>query len=209
VDGGTGQPFDVIILATGFDAITGAITRIDIRGVGGVSLAESWRDGPLNYLGMAVPRFPNLFCLVGPMVPAGNVPSTCEHNGAWAAEILGAAEERGATRIEVSAAAAEQWRATVLELCSYTLAAEAGARVNSWFMGSNIPGKAVPAAVLFRTGDRLHEQVHGGGRRRLPELRVRRTRVSIRLTARARLGHPRTRTPPTVRTRAQAVTPLR
>jgi hypothetical protein len=98
---------------------------------------------------MAVPGFPNLFSAVGPMVPAGNVPSTAEHNAVWIADLVAHAEAVGADRIEVTDRAAEAWRDGVLELWRQTLVYEAGGRANSWFMGSNIPGKAVRPLFYF------------------------------------------------------------
>lgn len=141
--------FDIVVFATGFDAITGAITRLNIRGSGGRQLAEEWADGPVNYLGMASPGYPNLFTVVGPMVPAGNVPSTAEHNGQWITGLIERAEADGRRHIEVSAAAAEAWRREALELFSYTLVHEAGEEANSWFMGANIEGKATRPLFYF------------------------------------------------------------
>jgi len=141
--------FDIVVLATGFDAITGAITRLNIHGVDGRSLADEWADGPLNYLGMAMPGFPNLFSVAGPMVPAGNVPSTTEHNGQWIAGIIEHARAVGAERIEVTAGAAGAWRGEVLELFGYTLVRDAGEEANSWFVGANIKGKATFPLFYF------------------------------------------------------------
>jgi cyclohexanone monooxygenase len=150
VIGGEERHFDIVVFATGFDAITGAITRLNIRGVDGISIADKWADGPLNYLGMAMPGFPNLFSVVGPMVPAGNVPSTAEQNGQWIAGIIEHARNVGAERVEVSESAALAWRGGVVELYGYTLACHAGEEANSWFIGANIEGKA--AFPLFYFG---------------------------------------------------------
>jgi cation diffusion facilitator CzcD-associated flavoprotein CzcO len=138
---GEERPFDIVVFATGFDAITGAVTRLDIHGVDGTSIADKWADGPLNYLGMAMPGFPNLFTVAGPMVPAGNVPSTTEQNGQWIAGIIEHARAVDADRVEVSENAAAAWRGEVVELFGYTLVHETGEEANTWFMGANIEGK--------------------------------------------------------------------
>ncbi|KAF0957993.1 flavin-containing monooxygenase [Rhodococcus sp. T7] len=150
VVGGEETAFDIVILATGFDAVTGALTRLGIRGRGGKALEEVWADGPWNYLGYAVPGFPNLFSMVGPTMPAGNVPTTVEINGDWIDRIIATAQQRGATTIEATIEAADAWRSEVLELNAPLLLAKEGARVNSWFIGANIEGK--PISPLFYLG---------------------------------------------------------
>src|SRR5581483_1527561 len=125
-------------------------TRLGIRGRDGRELEKAWDDGPWNYLGLCVPGFPNMFNLVGPLMPAGNIPTTAERNAAMTVELIGVAEERGATRIEAEAKAADAWRAETIAMSEMTLAHEAAVRARSWFMGANIEGKAV--RPVFYTG---------------------------------------------------------
>jgi cation diffusion facilitator CzcD-associated flavoprotein CzcO len=132
-------PFDVIIFATGFDAVTGALTRMDIRGERGQSLKEKWRDGPRTYLGLQVAGFPNLFTVVGAHNAANfcNVPRCIEQNVEWVTECIGYLRDHRITRICATEDAEEQWRQHCEEVVAHTLFPTA----NSWFMGANIPGK--------------------------------------------------------------------
>src|ERR1700720_3064052 len=96
--------FDIIIYATGFDAITGAFDRIDIRGVDGVSLKEKWRDGPQTFLGILVDGFPNMLMVMGPHAGLGNIPRAAEYGADWVTGLIRFAHERGLTRIEATEA---------------------------------------------------------------------------------------------------------
>src|ERR1700724_1582709 len=98
--------FDIIIYATGFDAITGSFDRIDIRGVDGVSLKEKWQDGPKTYLGILVEGFPNMLMVMGPHAGLGNFPRAAEYSADWVTGVIRFARERGLNRIEASAAGA-------------------------------------------------------------------------------------------------------
>jgi cation diffusion facilitator CzcD-associated flavoprotein CzcO len=130
---------DVLVLATGFDAVTGGLTSIDARGVNGESFGEHWRDGVRTHLGVASNGFPNLLYLYGPQSPAGfcNGPTCAELQGDWIVDLLVHLHEAGATRIEATAEAESSWREQVLTLSSTTLFP----RADSWYMGANIPGK--------------------------------------------------------------------
>ena len=98
--------FDIIIYATGFDAITGAFDRIDIRGVDGVSLKEKWQDGPQTFLGILVDGFPNMLMVMGPHAGLGNFPRAAEYSADWVTGLIRFARDRGLTRIEATAAGA-------------------------------------------------------------------------------------------------------
>ena len=130
---------DAIVFATGFDAMTGAILRIDIRGRGGMALRERWREGPCTYLGLAVAGFPNLFAITGPGSPSvlTNMLPTIEQHVDWIADALDYLRARGLSRIEPSASAEDAWGAHVAELAGSTLRYTCG----SWYLGVNIPGK--------------------------------------------------------------------
>ncbi|TYB83208.1 flavin-containing monooxygenase [Maritimibacter fusiformis] len=130
---------DILILATGFDAITGAVVRIDFEGPHGNRLAEDWADGPETYLGLAVPGFPNLFNISGPGCPGvlANMVLGGEHQVGWVFEMIRAAEARGHRLIEARASAARAWTDHVAELADRTLFTKG----NSWYLGANIEGK--------------------------------------------------------------------
>ncbi|GAA1845758.1 flavin-containing monooxygenase [Actinomadura bangladeshensis] len=131
--------FDIIVLATGFDAFTGALSRIDIRGTGGQTLKDKWRDGPQTYMGIQVSGFPNLLINGGPHGKGGigNSPRCAEPLVWWLGGLLGYMREHGYTRIEADAEAEKKWTADVNELASKTMAS----KVKSYSFGDNIPGK--------------------------------------------------------------------
>ncbi len=131
--------FDILVLATGFDASTGAFTQIDLRGTHGKTLKETWADGVKTYLGFAVPAFPNMLMLYGPQSPTAfcNGPTCAEIQGDWVIDCLNHLRDRQLARIEATDAAAESWAAYIAELGEGTLFPLA----DSWYMGANIPGK--------------------------------------------------------------------
>jgi cyclohexanone monooxygenase len=130
---------DAIIFATGFDAITGSILKIDIRGRAGVSMRERWAEGPRANLGLMSAGFPNLFMITGPGSPAGltNAIVSIEQNVEWINDCLGYMRGRGLDIVEADHDAEARWVDHVNEVASRTLYPLA----NSWFMGANIPGK--------------------------------------------------------------------
>jgi len=130
---------DVLVLATGFDAVTGGLTSIDVRGTTGETLADHWREGVRTHLGVASNGFPNLVFLYGPQSPSGfcNGPTCAEAQGDWVIDLLCTLRDQGVTRIEASAEAEEAWRNQVQSIASMTLFP----RADSWYMGANIPGK--------------------------------------------------------------------
>ena len=131
---------DILILATGFDAVTGGLTSIDIRGTQGETLREKWAKGVRAHLGMAVASFPNLLFVYGPQSPNAfcNGPTCAEVQGDWIARLLDHLRHRNCTRVEATVPAEEVWRAHVQVLADTTLFP----RANSWYFGANIPGKA-------------------------------------------------------------------
>ncbi|HBK07283.1 MAG TPA: cyclohexanone monooxygenase [Acetobacteraceae bacterium] len=133
--------FDMIIFATGFDAITGAFDRIDIRGVDGVRLKDRWKHGPETYLGMTVDGFPNMLMLVGPHMALGNIPRTIEFNVEWVSNLVHYAKTHGLARVEPTPADVQAWTDHVKALADGSMVFE----VNSWMTGynSNVEGKQV------------------------------------------------------------------
>ena len=132
---------DLLIHATGFDAITGSFDRIDIRGRGGRALKERWAEGPRTYLGLQTHGFPNLLTLVGPHNAATfcNIPRCIEQNVEWVTELLRYMREHGYERIEPSERAEDEWTRHVYDVASLTLLS----RTDSWFTGvnQNLPDK--------------------------------------------------------------------
>ncbi len=130
---------DLLVFATGFDAVTGSLTAIDLRGTEDQSLADHWADGVRTQLGVASHGFPNLLFLYGPQSPSGfcNGPTCAEVQGDWIVELLGHLTSRGVSRIEATAEAEEAWRQVVQTIAGFTLFPKA----DSWYMGANIPGK--------------------------------------------------------------------
>ncbi|GAA1393762.1 NAD(P)/FAD-dependent oxidoreductase [Pseudonocardia kongjuensis] len=131
--------FDVIVFATGFDAMTGALDSIDIRGRDGVLLREKWAQGPRTYLGLAVAGFPNLFTITGPSSPSvlSNMIVSIEQHVDWITDCIVSLRERSIAAIEATTEAEDQWIAHVEEVGNTTLYPTA----ESWYMGSNVPGK--------------------------------------------------------------------
>lgn len=131
--------FDELVFATGFDALTGAILRIEITGRDGMSLQREWSAGPRAYLGLATHGFPNLFFLTGPLSPGplSNMSMAIEQHVEWVSACIAHMEQRGLSRIEADADAEEAWRAHVQEVVDGTLYQ----RANSWYLGANVPGK--------------------------------------------------------------------
>ncbi|MDR3536948.1 MAG: NAD(P)/FAD-dependent oxidoreductase [Acetobacteraceae bacterium] len=133
--------FDIIIYATGFDAITGSFDRIDIRGVDGEQLKERWKYGPETYLGVMVNGFPNMMMLIGPHMALGNIPRSIEYNVDWVANLMRHARDHDLTRLEATAAGVTTWTDHVKSLGEGLLSNE----VDSWMTGvnRNVAGKQV------------------------------------------------------------------
>ena len=132
--------FDVIVFATGFDAMTGAIVAVDIRGRDGAALARKWADGPKTYLGLMTEGFPNFFTITGPGSPSvlSNLVVSIEQHVDWIGTCLAHMRERHLTSIEPTPGAEAGWVQHVNDFADITLFP----RANSWYMGANVPGKA-------------------------------------------------------------------
>jgi cation diffusion facilitator CzcD-associated flavoprotein CzcO len=130
---------DMIVLATGFDAMTGALGRIDIVGRGGGTLREDWAHGPRTYLGLGVDGFPNLFLVSGPGAPAvlANMVLHAEAQVDWIAQAIGHLDRHGYAAIEAGVDSVDGWGAECARRAETTLFTKA----NSWYMGANVPGK--------------------------------------------------------------------
>jgi cyclohexanone monooxygenase len=131
--------FDSIVFATGFDAMTGALLNIDIRGRDGVTLKEKWEGGPRTYLGLQVAGFPNLFTITGPGSPSvlSNMIVSIEQHVDWITDCLEYLRDHQIDTMEATVEAEDAWVGHVNEVANYTLYP----RANSWYIGANVPGK--------------------------------------------------------------------
>jgi len=142
--------FDIIIYATGFDAITGSFDRIDVRGVGGRSLKEKWQGGPSSFVGVHTTDFPNWFMPGGPLAALGNIPRALEYNDDWIVGILTFMRERKLNVVDVKQSAEDDWTDHAKEIGARLLTSN----VSSWFTGvnTNIDGKQTRMVVQYRGG---------------------------------------------------------
>ena len=131
--------FDIIVYATGFDAITGSFDRIDIRGSDGRCLKEKWSSGPQTFMGVLVEGFPNMFMLMGPHTALGNIPRSIEYNVDWVTDIVAYMQAHDLTRADAKPAAVDTWTSHVKAVGTGLLSNE----ISSWFTGvnSNVEGK--------------------------------------------------------------------
>jgi cyclohexanone monooxygenase len=130
---------DCIVFATGFDAMTGALLSIDIRGREGRSLQDAWAEGPRTYLGLGVVGFPNLFTITGPGSPSvlTNMIVSIEQHVNWIADCMEYLRDNGHREIEATPEAQEAWVTYVNMIADFTLFPSC----NSWYLGANVPGK--------------------------------------------------------------------
>ena len=160
--GGKEYEFDIIVFATGFDAMTGPLKSLNLRGRGGCTLDQAWADGPHTYLGISVAGFPNLFTITGPQSPSvlSNMPVSIEQHVDWITDCIDTMRRSGKTSIEATVQAQGEWGAHVNEIVNGTLMISA----NSWYMSANIEGK--PRAFL----PYLDPEGVGGYRKRCDEV---------------------------------------
>jgi cyclohexanone monooxygenase len=132
-------PLDILVMATGFDAVTGGLINIDLRGTDGGTLREKWTKGVRTYQGLTNAGFPNMMVTYGPQAPTAfcNGPTSAEYQGDFIVGCLEYLRARGLTRIEPTREAEEAWRTQCSDLAQATLFPKA----DSWYMGANIPGK--------------------------------------------------------------------
>ncbi|MET0521225.1 MAG: NAD(P)/FAD-dependent oxidoreductase [Jiangellaceae bacterium] len=136
---GTVIEADIIVFATGFDAMTGPIFRLNIEGTGGTKIRDAWAEGPQTYLGLASHGFPNLFLLTGPGSPSvlSNVIQSAEQHVDWLTDLLRHLRDNRIDRIEADLDAQDKWTRYCTEMANESL----WPRADSWYMGANIPGK--------------------------------------------------------------------
>jgi len=160
--GGNEYEFDIIVFATGFDAMTGALKALNLKGRGGRTLEKAWADGPHSYLGISVAGFPNVFTITGPHSPSvlSNMPVSIEQHVEWITDCIDNMRQTGKTTIEPTSQAQDQWVSHVNEIINATLMTG----TNSWYMSANIADK--PRAFL----PYLDPEGVGGYRKRCDEV---------------------------------------
>ena len=147
MENGDKHKVDSIVFATGFDTVTGTLNKLNLRGKGGVSLADKWQDGPRAYLGLCTAGFPNLFMITGPGSPGilTNFPGCIEQNVDWIADVMTHMRETNAVEIETSENTEAQWMQDITDVANTTLMTT----VDSWYMNTNIPGKPRVFSAYF------------------------------------------------------------
>jgi len=145
--------FDILVYATGFDGVTGAFDRIDIRGTNGVRLKDAWAESPRTYLGMLAEGFPNLLMVLGPHTARGNIPQAVEHSVEFQAGLLRFMQEHHYARVETRPGPVEEWTRTVIKAAEPLLSS----KVDSWQTGvnRNVEGRSV-RRVLGYNGNGVH-----------------------------------------------------
>lgn len=165
----TDYEFDIIVLATGFDAYTGALECMEIRGAKGETLKEKWRGAPNTIMGVCTADFPNLFMVTGPQAPFANLPTSIEQNISWITNCIKRAESGGYDLVLPRHDAELEWATQTAEIMDQTVM-KYGDAAHTWFLGSNIPGKGPLALVYFGGAhvyfDKLRDSVESG----FPEL---------------------------------------
>ncbi|WP_020105941.1 NAD(P)/FAD-dependent oxidoreductase [Nocardia sp. 348MFTsu5.1] len=158
IAGDTEHEFDVLIFATGFDAMTGALQAIDIRH-GDLTLRDKWSEGPRTYLGLMSAGFPNLFTITGPQSPSvlSNMLTSIEQHVDWISDLLVVMRERGQRRIEPAVQAETTWVDITNDTADLTLFPQAA----SWYMGANVPGKR-RVFLPFVAGVDVYKQICDG-----------------------------------------------
>lgn len=141
--------FDLIIFAIGFDAATGALDEIDIKGSQGKSLKDTWTQGVKTFAGVLTPGFPNLFLIAGPHIPFGNMPVVLEQNVDWIGKALSHMKKNNIASIDIPDEAADAWSRQLDAAFNATVLAESAKSVHAWFVGGNIPGKRNDVLFYF------------------------------------------------------------
>jgi cation diffusion facilitator CzcD-associated flavoprotein CzcO len=133
-------PLDIIVFATGFDAMTGPLLAMDITGTEGHTLKQDWSAGPITYLGLQTAGYPNMFTITGPGSPSvlTNMPVAIEQHTQWITACIKHMRDNGLTRIEATPAESDKWVAHVNDAANATLLPMAN---SSWYLGANVPGK--------------------------------------------------------------------
>ena len=154
---GTVHELDVVVLATGFDAVDGNYMKMDLRGRNGVTIQEAWVDGPKSVFGIVTHDFPNMFMILGPQSPFCNLPPAIETQVRFIASVIKHAEVLGGAAVDVPADVQEQWIETCQEISDHYLFS----KTNSWIYGANIEGK-LHRVVFYMDGLKNYTAILSG-----------------------------------------------
>jgi cyclohexanone monooxygenase len=161
--------FDIIILATGFRAYTGALEAVTITGVNGQTLADKWENTSKSIMGVCVSGFPNMFTVTGPQAPFANLPTSIEQNAIWIANCIKKMEGDGHSLCTPKQEAEDEWSAHVSEVHVQTLM-DQGDKVNSWMMGANIENHEPRVLIYFGGADVYYQKLRESSDAGFPEV---------------------------------------
>lgn len=161
--------FDIIVLSTGFKAYTGALEAFPIRGEGGQTINDKWREQSSSIMGVAVAGFPNFFMVTGPQAPFANLPTSIEQNVIWISHCIDKMEREGLATFHPRAEAEEAWTKATADIHGQTLMAE-GHKVNSWMMGANRSDKSARVLIYFGGASAYYDALDASAQQGFPEL---------------------------------------
>lgn len=161
--------FDIIVLSTGFKAYTGALEAFPIRGEGGQTINDKWREQSSSIMGVAVAGFPNFFMVTGPQAPFANLPTSIEQNVIWITHCIDKMEREGLATFHPRAEAEEAWTKATADIHGQTLMAE-GHKVNSWMMGANRTDKSARVLIYFGGASAYYDALDTSAEQAFPEL---------------------------------------
>lgn len=162
--------FDIIVLATGFKAYTGALEAFPIRGTAGETLAEKWQKSSSSIMGVCVADFPNMFVVTGPQAPFANLPTSIEQNVMWITTCINKMEREGYDVVRPRQDAEDEWTRHTAEVHAQTLMAS-GDKVNSWMMGANREDKAPRVLIYFGGANVYYDKMDESANQGFPELK--------------------------------------
>jgi cation diffusion facilitator CzcD-associated flavoprotein CzcO len=161
--------FDIIVLATGFKAYTGALEAFPIVGASGHTLREKWSEQSKSVMGVCMADFPNLFCVTGPQAPFANLPTSIEQNVKWITRCISKMESEGFDVAKPRRQAEDEWSAHTAEIHQQTLMAE-GDKVHSWMMGANREDKPPRVLIYFGGANVYYDKLDESANEGFPEL---------------------------------------
>jgi cyclohexanone monooxygenase len=161
--------FDIIVLATGFKAYTGALEAFPIRGDGGQTLREKWQAQSSSIMGVCVAGFPNMFVVTGPQAPFANLPTSIEQNAIWISRCIDKMEREGLDVFEPQEDAEREWTSATSNIHGQTLMAE-GDKVNSWMMGANRDDKGARVLIYFGGANAYYDALDQSAAEGFPQL---------------------------------------
>jgi cyclohexanone monooxygenase len=161
--------FDIIVLATGFKAYTGALEAFPIRGVNGQTLRQKWQAQSSSIMGVCVTGFPNMFVVTGPQAPFANLPTSIEQNAMWISRCIDKMEREGLDVFEPQEAAETEWTAATSNIHEQTLMAN-GDKVNSWMMGANREDKGARVLIYFGGANAYYDALDQSAAEGFPQL---------------------------------------